>query len=129
KPQANDPNVQYTKIPNTHLALCLWPGGMEQYSQCCFDFFDLFSHVPVDAPEGFKIMHLPQPSMFPYKGRLPSWEESMRAPRTQDGLEKYSAPEGMKLMLTYPRNDSLYFQIPSRPAMGFSQAQPGVPPI
>ncbi|KAF8548882.1 hypothetical protein OG21DRAFT_1448613 [Imleria badia] len=129
KPQSNDPNLLYIRIPNTNLSICFWPGGMEQYGQCCFDFFNPTEHTPVNTPNGFIITPLPQPGNIPFEKKLKSWKEAMQVANIIEGLEKYSAPEGMRLMLTYPEEAPFYFQIPSKPAMGFAQAQASVPPI
>ena len=119
----------YVRVPNTKLAIRIWPGGMQQYDHCWFDFFDLVDHVPVNTPEGFKLTPLPKVGMVPCKGRLCSWEETFEVKNIQQGLEKYCVAEGMSIALTYPGEAPFGFQIPSRPAEGFAQPQPGIPPI
>jgi len=78
-------------------------------------------------PEGYEISQLPRPGMLTFVGKLVSWEEAMGVERQdlRPGMEKFSAPEGSRLVLTRPGEAPYYFAIPTRSlAYNIEFAQP-----
>ncbi|KIY51938.1 hypothetical protein FISHEDRAFT_56394 [Fistulina hepatica ATCC 64428] len=126
KPQIQEQGTLYFKIPNSALAIRIWSGGMEQYGQYCLDFFHVADGIPVNTPDGYKISHVPHPGVFTFGGALVSWETAMHmdCQRVPQGTEKYSTPEGSRLMLIRPGEEPFYFQIPLRAVQQVEFAQP-----
>ena len=105
---------------------------MERHRQYCFDFFDVVERGAMNTPYGYVISSYPTPGVPAYPGELVSWEIAWgwERDRIPAGLEKYSAMEGSRLVLTRPGKMPYYFEIPRRPSgdgLVFAQAQPGVP--
>ncbi|KAL4079249.1 hypothetical protein J3A83DRAFT_4085557, partial [Scleroderma citrinum] len=125
-----DNGILYCRIPNSNLAIRIWAGGLERYGLYCFDFFDVVERVPVNTPDGYVISYCPHPGVYSFKGKLVSWETAMKVDRVPAGMEKYSAPEGSRLVLTCPGKEPYYFEIPRRPFLPrvvFAQPQLGIP--
>ncbi|RPD72896.1 hypothetical protein L226DRAFT_614473 [Lentinus tigrinus ALCF2SS1-7] len=55
KPRPDDTNVYTVPINGTDLAIRMWEGGMDFYSQFCLDFFDTRQRIAVNCPQGFSI--------------------------------------------------------------------------
>ena len=128
KPELDDPEVLYCRIPDSVLAIRIWSGGMEQYGQYCFDFFDVVQRIPVNTPDGH-VITFSAPYQTPTK--LVSWEAA-NMDKFPAGTEKYSTLEGSRLVLTRPGKIPYHFQIPRRPSayhngVAFVQPQAGVP--
>ncbi|KIO00702.1 hypothetical protein M404DRAFT_1003715 [Pisolithus tinctorius Marx 270] len=131
KPLPNDKSIQHYPIPNSPLVIRIWDSGMEQYGQYCFDFFDLVNDIAVNAPDDYKIWHIPYPGQLTYGEHLVSWEAAMHVTTVPVGEEKYSAQEGSWLVLTRSNATPLGFQIPFRPRsmvrMDFAEPHAAIP--
>jgi len=130
KPQLDDGDVLYCRIPDSTLTIRIWSGGMEQYGTYCLDFFDVVERTPVNTPDGYVISYHPHPGVFTFSRELVSWEAAAGIDRISAGMEKYSAPEGSQLVLMRPGKVPYYFQIPRRPSgngIEFVQPQASVP--
>ncbi|KAI6008746.1 hypothetical protein F5J12DRAFT_825301 [Pisolithus orientalis] len=102
-------SIQHYPFPNSPLVIRIWDGGMAQYGQYCLDFFDLVNDIAVNAPDDYKIWHIPYPGQLTYGEQLVSWEAAMHARRST------SVQEGSWLVLTRSNATPLGFQIPFRP--------------
>lgn len=109
KPALDDPATVYVRIPNSQLAIRIWPGGMAHLGQFCFDFFDVARRVPVDPPAGYTIEDSTGGTQMTWEA---AFEWTASAP---SGSQKYSAPEGTHLVLRRPGEAPLHFRIPVRP--------------
>ena len=110
KPQTDDADVLYCRIPDSRvLAIRIWSDGMEQYGLYCFDFFDVVERTAMNTPNGHA--HL---GMFAFSKELVSWETAVGLDRIPAGTEKYSTPEGSRLVLSRPGKMPYYFEIPPR---------------
>lgn len=88
---------------------------MRQYGQYCLDLFDTVQQAAVNMPQDYAICHVPHPGVFTFGGKLVSWEESTGVVNLRPGMEKFSAPEGSRLVLARPGKEHFYFQLPARP--------------
>ncbi|KAI0310445.1 hypothetical protein OF83DRAFT_1252624 [Amylostereum chailletii] len=74
--QESQEDVQFFPIPNSHLYIRIWSGGMDRYGQYCLDYFDPATNTPGKAPEGHQIWPISRPGVFSFAGALQSWEAS-----------------------------------------------------
>ena len=120
---ADDRDLHYFQIPDSILAIRIWPGGMQRFGGYCLDFFDVVERIPVNTPDGYVISYYPHVTP---KSTLVTWERAAGVYRVRPGMEKYSIEEGALLMLTRPGKEPYCFQIPRRPTQavpGFAQPQ------
>lgn len=90
---------------------------MEKYGQYCLNFFHAGDRIAVNTPDRYEIVHVPRPGVFTFGGKLVSWEKALgKDQHMPAGTEKYSVPEGSRLVLVRPGEDPFYFQVPLRPA-------------
>ncbi|GBE85454.1 hypothetical protein SCP_0706410 [Sparassis crispa] len=90
---------------------------MEQYGQYCLDFYHVDKRIPVNTPDGYEISPVSHPGVYTFGGKLVSRETAMRVGRQslRPGAEKYSTPEGSRLVLTRAGESPFQFEIPFRP--------------
>ncbi|KIM54672.1 hypothetical protein SCLCIDRAFT_1152246 [Scleroderma citrinum Foug A] len=130
KPQLDDSDVLYCRIPDSILAIRIWPGGLDWFGLYCLDFFDVVECTPMNTPNGYVISCYPQPGVFTSTGNLVSWETAAGLCEISPGMEKYSAHEGSRLVLTHPGKTPYYFKIPCRSSgheVVFVQPRAGIP--
>jgi len=102
---------------------------MHQYGQFCLDLYDVQNSVALNMPSEYSLVHVPHPGVYTFGGRggkLVSWEESWGIARKEvkPGLERFTVPEGARLMLVRPNHNPFYFQIPTRAGVVGQYAQP-----
>lgn len=105
---------------------------MEDIGQYCFDFFHVRDGIAVNTPDNYKISQLPVPAIpgtMMFGGQVQPWEISFGINREdiRPGEEKYSAPEGSRLVLLRDGEEPFYFKIPTRelevPGIVFAEAR------
>ncbi|KAI6118389.1 hypothetical protein F5141DRAFT_999961, partial [Pisolithus sp. B1] len=106
----------FIQLPNSQYALGIWSGGLQQLRHYCFDFYNVTSRVPANTPEGFELWGVRRPGTYSYGGQIKSWEAAFGLSDILPGEEKYSAPEGSRIVLRRPGEDPFYFQVPEMPA-------------
>lgn len=104
-------------IPDSRLLVRIWDGDMDDLGHYCLDFFDPRGHgKAVNTPAAWKIDSVKTPGSFNLGGQITPWERAFGiSPRdTPPGEERYSVPEGSRLVLIRDGHEPLYFQIPTR---------------
>ncbi|KAI6106666.1 ubiquitin-related domain-containing protein [Pisolithus croceorrhizus] len=101
----------FIQLPNSQYALRIWSGGLQQLRHYCFDFYNVTSRVPANTPEGFELWGVRRPGTYSYGGQIKSWEAAFGLSDILPGEEKYSAPEGSRIVLRRPGEDPFYFQL------------------
>ncbi|KAH7889162.1 hypothetical protein F5I97DRAFT_1842083 [Phlebopus sp. FC_14] len=102
KPNKDDTNFEVNPIPDTRLAIRIWDGGMESYTQYFIDFFRLDKWIPVNAFDGYELHCVSTPGMMPMAaGRHHSSENTFGISSTEikPGEEKFCLPEGSRWCL------------------------------
>jgi len=122
KPEDGSPGVRYFTIPesDSHLAIRLWDGNLQQFRLYCFDLFDMDKRVAINLPEGYKICNASYVGAHALGSRgteVRCWERAWGVPREKllPGQEHFSAPEDAHLALIRPGKDPFYFLLPARP--------------
>ncbi|KAJ6541886.1 hypothetical protein B0H19DRAFT_1175068 [Mycena capillaripes] len=109
--------VLYFRIPNSHLAIRLFPGDLHPRNRVCFfDVFDTHTRSPVNSPPSFRFTTV-QPEI-----RLQSVEEVAGISREdiRPGEERFSVVEGTACRLRRGGALEFLFRIPVRSYPGMT---------
>jgi len=119
KPQSDsNEQVLYLQIPDSKLAIRIWPGGLQYLGAYCLDLFDITKKIPVDTPNDFEFWNVPRPGGASSVMKLCSWQVAFASVPgwcILPGDEKYSVSEGSRIVLVRPGKVPFYFEIPSMP--------------
>ncbi|KAI9570154.1 Dopey, N-terminal-domain-containing protein [Boletus coccyginus] len=133
KPQSDgNEQVLYLQIPDSKLAIRIWPGGMQYHAGYCLDLFDITQKTSMDTPDDFEFRHISRPD-GPGGMKLLSLRKVFDVPacHIQPGNETYVVLEGSRIVLVRPGKAPFYFEIPSMPmetgGVPFPQPQATLP--
>lgn len=116
KPVKGD-RVRVFDIPDSHLSIRLWDGGLEAQGQYCLDFIDTRSGLAENSPRGWILHpHYPQYGLSTNE-QLKSWEEAWKVSRENilPGEERFSIGQGAWCGLERPGVDEVFwFEVPVR---------------
>lgn len=119
-------------IPDTHLVIRFWDGGMSEFNQYCVDLYDVRRNTHVPLPAGWSFWPAVQnrAGTFTLGGPLLSWERAFGVDPAPSGDEKWSFPEGSYITLRrgQTKEGDLTFMVPVRPSQhpaGVLVARPG----